>query len=87
VCCQVEVEVFASGWSLVQRSFTECGVSECDREASIMMRPRPTRGCCAMEKIIFFNFGIFIKIYGEEERYRSKWSRLAVIVTKFSCTQ
>jgi hypothetical protein len=24
------------------------GVSECDREASIMRRPRPTRGCCDM---------------------------------------
>jgi hypothetical protein len=32
VCCQVEVS--ASGWSLVQRSPNECGVSECDREAS-----------------------------------------------------
>jgi hypothetical protein len=31
VCCQVEVS--ATGWSLVQRSPTECGVSECDREA------------------------------------------------------
>jgi len=31
VCCQVEVSV--SGWSLVQRSPAECGVSECDREA------------------------------------------------------
>jgi hypothetical protein len=31
VCCQVEVST--SGWSLVQRSPTECGVSnECDRE-------------------------------------------------------
>ena len=31
VCCQVEVS--ATGWSLVQRSRTECGVSsECDRE-------------------------------------------------------
>ena len=48
VCCQVEVS--ATGWSLVQRSPTECGVSECDREASIMRRPRPTRGCCAMKK-------------------------------------
>ena len=28
----------------------ECDVSECDREASIM-RPWPTRGCCAMGKI------------------------------------
>jgi hypothetical protein len=32
VCCQVEVS--ATGWSLVQRSPTECGVSDCDREAS-----------------------------------------------------
>ena len=29
VCCQVEV--FALGWSLVQRSYTEFGVSECDQ--------------------------------------------------------
>jgi hypothetical protein len=26
----------------------ECGVSECDREASIMRRPWSIRGCCAM---------------------------------------
>jgi hypothetical protein len=32
VCCQVEVS--ATGWSLVQRSPTDCGVSECDRETS-----------------------------------------------------
>jgi hypothetical protein len=37
VCCQVEVS--ESGLSLVQRSPTECGVSECDREALIMRRP------------------------------------------------
>jgi len=36
-CCQVEVS--ASGQSLVQRNPTECGVSECDREVSIMRRP------------------------------------------------
>jgi hypothetical protein len=47
VRCQVEVS--ATGWSLVQRS-PECGVSECDRETSIMGRPWPTGGCCAMEK-------------------------------------
>jgi hypothetical protein len=46
VCCQIEVS--ATGWSLVQRSPTDCGVSECDREASIMKRLWPTRGCCAM---------------------------------------
>jgi hypothetical protein len=32
VCCQVEVS--ATSWSLVERSPTECGVSEYDREAS-----------------------------------------------------
>ena len=37
VCCQIEVS--ASGLSLVQRSPTECYVSECDREALIMRRP------------------------------------------------
>ena len=34
VCCHVDVS--AKGWSLVQRGATECGVSECDGEASIM---------------------------------------------------
>jgi hypothetical protein len=48
VFCQVEVS--GTGWSLVQRSPTECGVSEWDREASIMWRPWPTRGSCVMEK-------------------------------------
>ena len=54
VCCRVEVS--ATGHSLVQRSSTECGVSEYDREASIMTRPS-TRGCCAMEKdrVLFIN--------------------------------
>jgi hypothetical protein len=47
MCCQLEVS--ATEWSLIQRSFTECGVSECDREASIM-RPSLTFGCCAMKR-------------------------------------
>jgi hypothetical protein len=46
VRCQVVVS--ASGRSLVQRSHTECGVSKGDREASIVRKPWPTRGCCAM---------------------------------------
>ena len=45
VCCQVEVS--ASGWSLVQSS-TELGVSECDSEASIMRRLWPNGGFCTM---------------------------------------
>jgi hypothetical protein len=48
VCCQVEGSV--SGSSIVQRSPTECGVSECDREASAMRRPWPTGGYRAMKK-------------------------------------
>jgi len=43
-----EVEVSASGSSLVQRSPTECGVSECDHETSITRRPWTTGGCCVM---------------------------------------
>jgi hypothetical protein len=54
VCCQVEVS--ATGWSLVQRSPTECGVSVCDRKASTMRRPRPTRGCPVMKKKIHIKF-------------------------------
>jgi hypothetical protein len=41
VCCQVEVS--ATSWSFVQRSPTDCGVSECDRAASIMRGPWPTK--------------------------------------------
>jgi hypothetical protein len=32
------------GWSIVQRSLTDCGTSECDRESSAMKRPWPTGG-------------------------------------------
>ena len=46
VCCQVEVS--ASGWSLFQRSPAECGVSECDREPSIMRKPWPVGGFCPL---------------------------------------
>jgi hypothetical protein len=49
VCYQVEV--FATGWSLIQGSPTECGVSECDRQASIMRMPWTNRGCYPMENI------------------------------------
>ena len=47
VVCQVEV--FAWDCTLVQRSPTECGVCDCDREDSIMRRSWPTGGFCAME--------------------------------------
>jgi len=42
VCYRVSVS--GLGWSLLLSSPTECGVSEYDREASIVGRPRATRG-------------------------------------------
>jgi hypothetical protein len=49
VCCQVEVS--ATGWFLVQRSPTECGVSKIViMKPRKMRRPRPPRGCRAIEK-------------------------------------
>jgi len=36
--------VSGTGWSLVERNPIECGVSECDLEASIMRRSWPTMG-------------------------------------------
>ena len=52
VCCEVgvSVSVSGSGGSLVQRSPTDCGVSEFDCEASTMRRPWPTRGCRNMKR-------------------------------------
>ena len=53
VCCQVEVS--AKGRSLVQRSPTECGVSECDREISYR-RLSVHHSCCVLftKKLGFF---------------------------------
>ena len=48
VCCQAEV--FAAGLSFVQRSPTECGVSECDRKTSTLSLSWPTGGCRAVKK-------------------------------------
>jgi len=48
VCCECRV---LSGRFLCVGLITrpeECGVSECDREASIMRRFWPTGVCCAM---------------------------------------
>jgi hypothetical protein len=50
VCCQVGVPVM--GQSLVQRSPTKRGVSECDLETSTMRRPKPTRAVKPLEKTI-----------------------------------
>jgi len=46
-CCVLSETIYATDCSVVQRSPNECGVPECDREASIMRRPWPAGGCCA----------------------------------------
>ena len=46
VCCQLEVPATSRDSS--SRGGTECGVTECDREASIMRRTWLIRGCWAM---------------------------------------
>ena len=46
----LQVQVPASGWSLVQRSLTDWGVSDCDREASIMRMSWPTSDRCVIKK-------------------------------------
>jgi hypothetical protein len=48
VYCQVGDS--ASGWSPVQMSPNECGVSGCDRKALTMKRPWDTWGCSAEGK-------------------------------------
>ena len=48
LCYQLQVS--ASGWSLIQRSPTECSVSECDHEASMARKSWPTRGSRAIKR-------------------------------------
>ena len=49
VCVCGQVEFFASCWSLVQKSPTECSVSECDHEPPIMRRTWHNADCCAIK--------------------------------------
>jgi hypothetical protein len=64
-CCVLSSrEVSVTVWSLVQRSSTECGVSECDREASTVRRLWPNRGCRAIKQYI----SMYIYIHVSQER-------------------
>ena len=72
VCCQAEIT--ATGWSLVQRSPTDCGVSECDREASTMRRPWPTGGGG------FYAMGGKIVVFlASKCKISKKWRRKSVV--------
>ena len=48
-CWECGCESCRGHGSLVQRSPTECGESECVQDASIINKSGPTRGCCAVE--------------------------------------
>jgi hypothetical protein len=47
MCWQIQVS--ASSRCFVQRSLTQCGVCECDHDASIMKWPWPNRVCWAIK--------------------------------------
>ena len=49
-CCVLSGRGFCVELITRPQESCECGVSECDREASIMRRTSPTRGCYAMKK-------------------------------------
>jgi len=49
-CCVLSDRGLCVGVITRPQSPTDCGVSECDRETSIMRRPWPTGGCCAVVK-------------------------------------
>ena len=51
-CCVLSGRGLSDGLITRAEGPTECGVSECDRVASIMRRPWPTRDCCAMGEYI-----------------------------------
>ena len=60
MCCPVDIS--ATDRSLVQRSPTECGVSECDRETSFEEAPT-NQGGPAMIIYIYLYIYLFIYLY------------------------
>jgi len=51
---------FCVGLIVIQRSLTECGVLECDREASIMRMPWPTTDRGAIKKNKVYRYQIVL---------------------------
>ena len=76
----LHIEVSARGRSLVQRSPTECGVSECDHEASIIKKAYVHWGTGTMKKktfpphiyLIFFYLPIFNSVTKRKQFSRRK---------------
>jgi hypothetical protein len=62
-CEGCEVYTSSSWESLVQSSPTECGVSECDREASTVRRRWPTRAVQPGKRSILKSMKRFIMLF------------------------
>ena len=65
-CCVLSGRGLCDGLITLTENFNECGVSECDREASIMSRPWPHYGLLCHEEMLTFG--------RTEENYRIPWS-------------
>jgi len=50
-CCVLSGREFCVELITRPQKYCECGVSECDRGASIMRRTSPTKGCYAIKKL------------------------------------
>jgi hypothetical protein len=61
----------------------ECGASECDREATVMRGPWPTRGCCAIGGGGFKNFEYVVRCSRcvKEGSIQASWCVLLPFVT------
>jgi hypothetical protein len=67
------------GWSRIQRSPTERGVSKtCHREASIVKRPRPPRGCRAIKKKLYLRVMFSLVIVSLKSCLSDSLSKLIV---------
>jgi hypothetical protein len=82
-CCQAEVS--ATGRSLFQRSPTVCGVFECDRKASIIRRPWPTKGLLGKWKNLAGDVAINVTLM--TNTLDKPLSNVAVVSTRYyRCT-
>jgi hypothetical protein len=86
VCCQVEVS--ATGWSLVQRSPTECGVSEYDSEASKNEEAQAHIGLSSHRKKNYKHLNeLHVKLPRRENLIASFYGNLKALQIKFQVSK
>jgi hypothetical protein len=76
LCCMLSSRVCCAGWSLVQGSYTECGLSGCDCETSTMRRPWHIRSCRTTKRnivirVLFIQTSRILFIFSRVERCMS----------------